>query len=257
MALEEPNEAENVEIALIKEQMAKTHELASGMQHLIREMQDQLTVIWEQVFGMQEQINGIQGSISGLGVKTEAEPLNMPRKVLPGDIVTFGDYNGRTLDWRVLSVRGRLALLISDRCIGKRPFHEEGEKSAWVSSPLRQWLNTEFITHLEGVIEPAKIKNKAQKVKGYEPFEDEPDTEDLVFLLSLDEVEEYFEDDASRVGVYRGQPEWWWLRTPGVLENTQAFVHVDGKPVYLGALASEPMCCVRPALWVDLGAIGL
>ncbi len=87
------------------------------------------------------------------------------------------------------------------------------------------------------------------------------DTEDKVFLLSLDEAEHYFSSDDERVAKNYSVAVDWWLRSPGDFTNTAASVEDDGEVKYSGSVFSNRGSCisredvgVRPALWVNLNS---
>jgi hypothetical protein len=210
------------------------------------ETQAQLDVMWEKLFELQEQVSGIvRGSRARLSTR-----------VWPGDQIYFGDYHGKRLRWKVLSSKRDCALIIADECLEPRPCRRKGLHGGWESSPMREWLNTVFLSHLDGEVIAVRLSNKAlQADETHEPIEDEPDTVDKVFLLSHEEALEHFSAEESRIACLRGVPCWWWLRTRGALRNTQAFVLDCGKLVGLGALASSDLCCPRPACWVSLDSI--
>ncbi|MBE7057687.1 MAG: hypothetical protein E7387_01110 [Ruminococcaceae bacterium] len=74
-------------------------------------------------------------------------------------------------------------------------------------------------------------------------------TKDKVFLLSVEEVEQYFNTQIARqFDSYN-----WWLRTPGNPKNTVAYVddrgniNEDGRNV-------KVLTAVRPAMWIDLNS---
>ncbi|MDR1712956.1 MAG: DUF6273 domain-containing protein, partial [Coriobacteriales bacterium] len=54
-------------------------------------------------------------------------------------------------------------------------------------------------------------------------------TDDYVFLLSIDEAEQYFSSDSDRVAKKSdGGADGWWLRSPGNNSNNAANVNNDG-----------------------------
>ncbi|MDR1640209.1 MAG: DUF6273 domain-containing protein [Clostridiales bacterium] len=175
--------------------------------------------------------------------------------IWPGDTVMFGDFHGKRLQWKVLSVQKESALIITEECLEAKPYAMAGQNCGWVSSRMREWLNTDFLKHLDDCVIPATIANKPLSPEELEaPLEEEPETIDKVFLLSAEEAWEHFSADESRIACLRGVPSWWWLRTRGALENTQAFVLDCGKVVSLGALSTSGLCCPRPACWIPLAA---
>jgi len=175
--------------------------------------------------------------------KSTAPPLTIEAEI--GDVVSFGG-----IDWLVLDIKGGKALILSDRVIAERPFHYNSfVETSWSDSNLRAWLNGEFLQSFD---------ERAQIVLTNNTTPDNPwfgtcsgaDTEDYVFLLSIEEVVRYFGDSGQLEN--RPKTEWgsyygwiddcynlaraaydlagveisWWLRTLG--EDNQHIVLVGG-----------------------------
>jgi len=75
------------------------------------------------------------------------------------------------------------------------------------------------------------------------------DTKDKIFLLSIDEISQYFPDDSTRIAytTYRNA-SWWWLRAPGYYTDSAAFINIDGLIIYNGHYADLDVLGVRPDL---------
>jgi hypothetical protein len=149
---------------------------------------------------------------------------------------------------------------------------------------LRKYLNSEFLDKLDG----SKIESVVNKNIGnlWYGTRGGGDTQDQIFLLSLEEVDAYFgnsgdylrrirkdrstkgkiyededgwlisnEHDSNRTAKYEGDFLWWWLRSPGNVRNRTACVLRDGRVDVIG---DEVICNnigyggVRPALWLKL-----
>ena len=105
------------------------------------------------------------------------------------------------------------------------------------------------------------------------------ETNDKVFLLSLEEVDRYFGDsgdylnkrrkdprgkngkggyylsnghDGKRKATHNGSAHWWWLRSPGIIGRTAAYVSYVGGVSVTGNFVSSAGGGVRPALWLNL-----
>ena len=89
------------------------------------------------------------------------------------------------------------------------------------------------------------------------------DTDDKVFLLSMDEVQTYLirfdritapTPFAVRNGAYQSDSGkcWWWLRSPGRSSDYAANVFYDGNLDDRGSHVHDDSNAVCPALWVDL-----
>ena len=97
-------------------------------------------------------------------------------------------------------------------------------------------------------------------------------TQDQVFLLSIAEVNKYFNSDSARrceptdYVVANGAREsaisncWWWLRSPGGSQSFAASVHRGGNVreygdgTKIGNYVYYDYAAVRPALWIDLNS---
>ena len=205
-----------------------------------------------------------------------------------GDSVTLGTYNlnnnaedgDESIEWTVIAIENGKALIVSKLCIDARIYNEGKESVTWESSDIRAWLNGDFFAGSfdeteKGYILLSEVENdgsSAHDIAGGN------DTEDYVFLLSFDEAETYFADDAARVAkasatavANGGQcfdsrtkseaeaaPELaeqymaltWWLRTPGNTVEKAANVHYFGELNPMGARADLATKGVRPAMWV-------
>ena len=218
-------------------------------------------------------------------------------------IVKFGNYfinDNKTkepIEWRVLEVSNDKALLITKDAIDCKPYNNEwryiecrditwGEYSlrqwrdtTWGECSLRQWLNNEFINQAFSKEEQNKIiltnisnpKNPAFGTRGGN------NTQDKIFLLSIDEAEKYFkyEDRVCKVTSYaKQQGAWiyemkndeeeyagekdyvgncyWWLRSPGNCQISAAYVGDDGGVLDDGDSVKNHLNAVRPAFFINL-----
>ena len=93
------------------------------------------------------------------------------------------------------------------------------------------------------------------------------DTEDKVFLLSIDEAENLFfsrEDRQCKPTEYAvSQGVWkhedmgncnWWLRSPGYNSFLASGVYSNGYAFHLGSNVCYFNLGVRPAMWLNLGS---
>ncbi len=173
---------------------------------------------------------------------------------------SFGSYNGKAIQWRVLSVdeKNEKALLIAKTCLVEKKFHETEptESLSWETSDLRAWLNDGFYTaafteeqkaKILEVLNPADTNTESGAQGG-------SDTTDKVFILSASEMNRYFADDKDMASTLNGEGMSYWTRTPG--DNRQGYVctYADaGGGLYLtGNWATSTEVAVRPAVWVSL-----
>ena len=187
------------------------------------------------------------------------------------NIIQFGRYpqgadgEVKPVEWQVLEIDGSKALLISRYGLDAKQYNSKNEDVTWDKCSLRAWLNNEFLNKAFTAEEQEKILMTAVKNPENPRFETEggADTEDKVFLLSIEEANEYFDTgEARRVkpteyakanGCYEDEGYcWWWLRSPGFDQRCAADVYSDGNVVEFGNYVSSDINAVRPAIWINL-----
>jgi len=198
-----------------------------------------------------------------------------------GDKISFGCY-----DWRVLEIRNNMALIITEYIIEQRAYHDAYKDITWEDCSLRKYLNTEFYNKFDAIhkarIIPVINKNLDNQWYGSKGGED---TQDRIFLLSIEEaVCKYFGDSSSklhnpgknqrywfqrkdennskRIARFVANKQsiwWWWLRSPGRVNVKAVYIHGDGNIGIQGnnilkGNISDGKCTggVRPALWLKM-----
>lgn len=198
-----------------------------------------------------------------------------------GDKISFGRY-----EWQVLAIRKNSALVITEYIIDQRPYHDSYNDITWAGCSLRNYLNSEFYDSFTA-FEKSRITVTSNKNLDNQWYGSNggPDTEDRVFLLSIEEaVCQYFGDSSAklhspgkkqrywferkdpnnskRVAKLEGENKgiwWWWLRSPGRVNIKAVYIHGDGNigiqgnNILKGNIA-DGKCTggVRPALWLTL-----
>ena len=177
------------------------------------------------------------------------KPLK-PLPVPPGGKIRFGKY-----DWYVLDKQDGKTLILTEKVIGRKAYHNQVCAITWETSDMRKYLNGEFYNSFSAsdrarIIEVTNENNDNpwHGTSGGNP------TTDKIFLLSLDEVAKYFGDggqfknrpksdpcdwckdeywpwlggdgyDVNRRAVDdTGMVAWWRLRTPGASARSAAQV---------------------------------
>lgn len=101
-----------------------------------------------------------------------------------GDKLSFGKY-----DWQVLDVQKNAALIITERIIEQRSYHETYQDITWADCSLRKYLNSEFYDQFSAAekskILPVQNKNPVNQWYGTSGG---ADTKDFIFLLSIEEA---------------------------------------------------------------------
>jgi hypothetical protein len=188
-------------------------------------------------------------------------------------------------EWRVLDIKSNAALIITEHIIEKRPYHNEYKNITWSGCSLRKYLNGEFYDEFTEA-EKSKIVSVINQNLDNQWYGTNggADTEDSIFLLSLEEAAgKYFgdssvklynqrknqrywferkdENNANRVAMAEGKQRasWWWLRSPGRVSVKAVYIHGDGNigiqgnNILKGNIADgECRGGIRPALWMTL-----
>lgn len=226
-----------------------------------------------------------------------------PTKELPvGSTVLWGNYyvsNSTTkepIEWRVLDVQGNKALLLSLYGIETRAYQIWGETvdwagMSWEQSSLRDYLNNVFLKEAFSTKEQQAIFTTTLSNSGGNLRLDDgrvmktisgPDTKDMIFILSVNDVLNYLPRAADRCALNteyllekpnknpkkndvsvrpanakKTQYGYWWLRDINQNyregnEETRGF-HVlpDGSIGTTGVLWYS-YYVIRPAMWIDI-----
>lgn len=185
-------------------------------------------------------------------------------------------YGKSPIVWQILKVweDGRI-LVISNEILDCKYFDEDHTENqmTWEKSSIRRWLNETF---LKDAFSP-KEQEAILLCKNVNHDNDEyhtpggADTEDKVFLLSVEEVSKYFFLDdyfsssgttatkyaiAQGVKTSRGNTGDWWLRTPGFgtegYTSSAACVDTMGRIRLQGSsMMHADYVGVRPAMILD------
>lgn len=160
--------------------------------------------------------------------------------------------------WYVLDKVDGKSLLLSEKVLEMRPYHDVDEAMTWETCSLRAYLNGEFYNSFTAQ-EKAKIVEvtNANKANAKYAISGGNDTVDKVFLLSLEEAELYLGGFGDiMIGRTKDTDEvvWWHLRSPGEAVNVAASVSAGGMIDYhgVGDFIDVPVGGVRPAMWVKL-----
>ena len=162
-----------------------------------------------------------------------------------GDIIQLGAFN-----WIVLDIQDNNALIITEEFID-RVSHQWGF-GIWSGSSLFVELNDVFYSSF-GDEDRARIIETMIYTDMYPYFE--TDTIDKapsrIFLLSIEEVKQYFPNAETRILTWlNGNPTGWWLRSPGVDFGRAAYVGTDGEIVTRTDI--NGLFLLRPAMWISL-----
>ena len=194
------------------------------------------------------------------------------------------NFGGMT--WDVLAVSNGNALLITHNVIAFKMFSSNYSSRAsmttgWEGSSLRSWLNSSFLGSIpadqQALIVPTSISTTPNSRFGT-PGANGGAVTDRVFVLSVEEAQQYFANDqqrtasatdaalagvgAARNGSAQSDPTtgntYWWLRTPGMFSYSTAYVNYTGS-IRMDGVESPTgsLIGVRPCVWVNAAALGI
>lgn len=202
-----------------------------------------------------------------------------------GDHVFFGAYeqdnntsNGKEdIAWLVLAKENNRILVISDKALDCQPYNTLDANVTWETCSLRKWLNGTFLNAAFGSTEQAMIADTSVSADKNPKCSTDPGnaTTDKVFLLSINEVNQYFGSDEAQkcvptaYAIANGAMTSdifskdtkdgaatcsWWLRSPGRDQLRAAYIsYFGGGGFDSGSPVSNDIACVRPALWIACG----
>ena len=220
--------------------------------------------------------NNPLNSTSGSGAYTPNTP-----NVYAGQHILFGQYeqdnnynNGREpIEWRVLTVTNKEALLISEYGLDCVLYHQYNDSVTWQDCTLRTWLNNSFYTSAFNSNEQTailcnRISNDISQNASYDGkvLDGGYDTWDRVFLLSFAETQRYFSGDSERQcfatahananGAFKKNGyTYWYTRSPGYLLSFVTIINSEGKNHGSNTRVNnngKNNGVVRPAIWVDV-----
>ena len=221
-------------------------------------------------------------ALTACGSRNELTPIKS--FVAVGDIIEFGAYeqdndtsNGKEpIEWRVLAKEDNKILVISKYALDAKPYNTEWENVTWETCTLRTWLNETFLNEAFSGEEQSMIQTTEVSADKNPDYSTDPGnaTKDKIFVLSVNEANEYFASDEARMcvptayaiangagtsdnckdkcKVEGAATGWWWLRSPGNDQDDAARVDYDGGTGSNGTAVDDVYYCARPALWIDL-----
>lgn len=195
-----------------------------------------------------------------------------------GDTVLFGHYPSdihgamKPVVWQVIAAEGEKVLLITKYGIDTIQYDDNripGENHAtWEQCSLRKYMNSKMYDEMfskeeQRLVMKTHLSNPDNEVFGTSGGND---TEDLLFLLNIDEVKKYFPEDNDRIvkitsyvkkkNIHLNDDEdAWWLRSTGADPRNAAYVDDEGAIYEAGFLSDYALNAVRPACWVDISKI--
>ena len=146
---------------------------------------------------LQEQIEKLSGRLDALEEKREH------KKIRAGIGDTF-ELAG--VKWKVLDISEKGYLCLADKLENKMQF--DTESNNWLTSRLREYLNTEYIEKISAEIGEDNIIPFKRDLISLDGQVEYGECEDKVSLLTVDEYKKY------RNLVPNTEAYWWWLISP-------------------------------------------
>lgn len=214
--------------------------------------------------------NGIDKSCAENVLSWYIKHLNWKPDIAIGKKLFFGNYpfeeNGdkQKIEWDIIDIKDGKALLLSTYCIDA---HDYDDNSCnWQYSELKRWLGAEFRNiaftyNEEKIIASVNNKPSSNPISGVIGG---ISTTDKIFVLSLEQIRDcqlngdLLKSEATPYAKENGvlcdkeNKAYWWLRTPGIEENTEVIVNKNGKIIESGSFVYLPHRGVRPALWITI-----
>lgn len=171
---------------------------------------------------MKAYLESLERRIETLEAKFNANETRKNETIPHDDVIKLGGH-----EWtKVGKIDGHDLYLCND--IIKKMAFSKSNSSDWYKSDIREWLNTTFYNRLSSA-------KKANIVK-------HPETNDNIFLLSVEEVTDNIPINIRKIGVS------WWMRTPGFFSDCVTYIFPGGTGYSRDEYANSKDIGVRPAL---------
>ena len=181
-----------------------------------------------------------------------------------GDYIKFGSYTQNSsgkkkpIEWQVLAKENNKMLVISRYGLDAKRF--DSSSNVWSNSEIRKWLNGDFYNEAFSEQEKKSINLSNLSDVG---------TSDNVFLLSREEAEKYFSNNAERRckateyavknGAHVADSSYGdnagyshcWLRSPDPYSDDYVYLVFNGGYINFNSVFNVHILA-RPALWINL-----
>ena len=225
--------------------------------------------ILKELFRMREELERLKAEKSEIQNNNIESEKTVKKQYKVGDTISFGRYpqdedgGVKPIEWTVMKTEKNKMLLFSKYVLDAKQYNEKSEEVTWETSDIRRWLNSDFYTTAFNDIEQSKILVRTENDPTYGTAGGN-DTEDKVFLLSIEEAESFFINDKERTALATKYAEkagvlmdderyaWWWLRSSGSSSYAAPGVSNIGWVDRYGNFVFNNYDGVRPALWLNL-----
>lgn len=151
------------------------------------------------------------------------------KEIMPGEMISFGNYRGMPINWNVVRVEGDYVCLFASSCIDEIRFSDHHlTAKRWEDSKLRAFLNGDFYNEhfsdkeRESIVLHKTVNNKYQSLS--KKVSAGRSTMDYIVAPSYKEIAEM--NFGINVLANGGVNSWYlnnsyWLRTPGRTKTWQ------------------------------------
>ena len=202
--------AETSDIYIPVEGFLAAEDMTISMRHVGHSQEFWFVTNFQKIKSRVERYMKVQSEAEQNGNADADEALpTLAEAVVPGDTIAFGRYeqdndatNGpEAITWKVLACESDTALLISERVLDYLPYDTNGS-ARWDTSSLRAELNgtfydSAFSDEEKAVMTTSSAEPYDNPVTGVQ--DDSAATEDMVFIPSLKQANDYFQDALARV----------------------------------------------------------
>lgn len=175
------------------------------------------------------------------------------------------------IEWIVLDINGGKALLISKYVLFLKPFNNKPVQITWEKSPLRKYLNEDFIMNSftdderNMIMQTTVLAEWNQSNANREKYNPGKNTIDRIFIPSYKEIVKYFNgvvessvldiaySETVETSTYNGASVFWVLRNPGLLPGCMSCV-IGHKIQCDGLTINFANTGVRPCMWIKIPA---
>ncbi len=209
----------------------------------------------------------------------KAQEVSLKSSASTWDCIYFGKYyenedsvKKSPILWRVLSVDGDHAFVMSDQVLDCLKYNDAEEEVTWENSTIRKWMNETFLSEAFSSEEQEAICNTNVKNENNSEYDTDggKDTIDKVFLLSEKEVttqaygfQTENKIDAAKIASKTDFADMrnhktgseslgtatWWLRSAG--ESQKTAMNVSSSLSKYGVMVNVK-AGIRPVMYIDL-----
>jgi hypothetical protein len=212
----------------------------------------------------------ITGLMTGQAYITARSRRNRNAKDTISILVTHKTTSFAGSEWYILAVEEDRKKILSVDIIREMRYGaplNNANTGAWAHSEVRRYLNGFYLNNFSRADRSRILQtNIVNEPNPRTRSPSGPNTNDYIFILSLPEARRYFTCDESRIALFNGTPQMWWLRTWGDNQHGNrtgaTFININGvlgergfRLITSGGWRTEMDTRnggVRPAMWITI-----